>query len=186
MAELLKPRIEEMIMKIYGKLLGAAALFAMFGAMEANAQQNMNVSATVPDVCVITSAGTDLTMPFDLSTLDVAVADFTATASFLWRCSAGNAATININSGGGTGANGTTRFMIGGGGTDELAYSLTTPTAALWGDGANGQPGFGVLGAGMGAADEQTTVITGTIVLADAQAAPVGAYNDTVVITLLP
>jgi len=176
------------MMNVKRKLLHAVALLAMFSALEANAQQNMNVNATVPDVCVITTPGTDLNMNFDLSTLDVAVADFTATADFLWRCSDGNAATINITSGNGTDANGTTRSMIGPGGVgvDELDYELRTPASALWGDGTNGQPGYGVTGAGMGAADEQTTTITGTILLADAQAAAVGAYTDLVVITLLP
>lgn len=176
------------MMEMKRKLLGAVALLAMFSVLDANAQQNMNVNATVPDVCVISTPGVDLNMNFDLSTLDVAVADFTATADFLWRCSDGNTATINITSGTGTGANGTVRSMIGpgGAGVDELDYTLTTPAAALWGDGTNGQPGLGVTGAGMGPLDEQTTVITGTIALADAQAAAVGAYTDVVTITLLP
>jgi hypothetical protein len=34
--------------------------------------------------------------------------------------------------------------------------------------------------------NEQTTPIDGTVTLAAAQAAPVGAYTDTVLITLLP
>ena len=90
-------------MNLKQKLLGAAAVFALLSVTEANAQQNLNVTATVPDVCVITTPGTALNLPFDLSTLDVAVADFTATVDFLWRCSLGNAATINLSSGAGTG-----------------------------------------------------------------------------------
>ncbi len=172
-------------MNLKQKLLGAAAVFALLSVTEANAQQNLNVTATVPDVCVITTPGTALNLPFDLSTLDVAVADFTATVDFLWRCSLGNAATINLSSGAGTGANGTTRFMTGPGAV-LLAYSLTAPDTNLWGDGTNGQPGFGVTGAGMGVPDEQATTITGTVALTAAQAATTGAYTDTVVITLLP
>lgn len=171
-------------MNLKQRLLGTAAVLALLSMTEANAQQNLNVTATVPDVCVITTPGTALNLAFDLSTLDVAVADFTATVDFLWRCSLGNAATINLSSGAGVGANGTTRFMTGAGGT--LAYSLTAPDTNLWGDGTNGQPGFGVVGAGMGVPDEQATTITGTVALADAQAAATGAYADTVVITLLP
>jgi len=176
--------IEEMMMNMKRKLLGAAALFAMFSTFEANAQQNLNVSATVPDVCVITTPGTALNLPFDLSTLDTAVADFTATVDFLWRCSLGNAATINLSSGAGTGADADTRYMTGPGGT--LAYTLTTPGGVAWGDGTNGQPGYGVTGAGMAAANEQATPIDGTVALAAAQAATTGTYTDTVVITLLP
>lgn len=173
------------MMKMKQKLLGAVALFAMFGAIEANAQQNLNVTATVPQVCVITTPGTALDLPFDLSTLDVAVADFTASVDFLWRCSLGNAATINLSSGAGAGADANTRFMTGPAGA-LLPYTIATPAATAWGDGTNGQTGFGVVGAGMALADEQATPIAGTVTLAAAQAAAVGAYVDTVVITLLP
>jgi len=172
-------------MNLKQKLACGTLLFAGFSAMEANAQQNLNVSATVPNVCVITTPGTALNLPFDLSTLDVAVADFTATVDFLWRCSTGTAATINMSSGAGTGANANTRYMTGPGGA-LLAYSLTTPGGVAWGDGTNGQPGYGVTGAGMQPADEQATPIDGTVALAAAQAAPIGAYSDTVLITLLP
>lgn len=174
-----------MMMKLNRKLLGAVALFAMFSSFEANAQQNLNVTATVPQVCIITTPGTALNLPFDLSTLDVAVADFTASVDFLWRCSLNTAATINMSSGAGTGADANTRYMTGPGGAT-LAYSLTTPGGAAWGDGTNSQPGFGATGAGMAVANEVTTPIDGTVALAAAQAATVGAYVDTVLITLLP
>lgn len=166
-------------------ILGIAVVLAAFAGAEANAQQNMNVSATVPEVCVISNENTDLNMAFDLSTLASAATDFAVDVNFLWRCSQENAATININSGGGNGANGTTRYMTSPEGA-LLAYSLTKPDSTAWGDGSNGQPGFGVTGQGMANADEQTTVITGTVALSDAQAAPVGAYSDTVQISLLP
>ena len=185
MAELLNHVKEEMIMTLKKKLACAAALFATVSAMEANAQQNLNVTATVPDVCVITTPGTALDLPFDLSTLDVAVADFTATVDFLWRCSLNTAATINLSSGAGIGADANTRYMTGPGGA-QLAYLLTTPGGVAWGDGTNGQTGYGVTGAGMLPANEQATPIDGTVALAAAQAAPVGSYVDTVVITLLP
>lgn len=174
-------------MKMKEKLLGAVAFCAMFAALPASAQQNMNVTATVPEVCVITTPGTDLNMAFDLSALDTAIADFTATADFRWRCSLGNAAVIEINSGSGSGANANLRYMIGpgGAGADELGYVLTVGGVTV-GDDSNGATGLAVVGAGMGAANEQTTTIDGTVALADAQAATAGAYTDTVVITLLP
>ena len=45
------------MMNMKRKLLGAVALFAMFGALEANAQQTRDlvVTAEVPEVCVINS-----------------------------------------------------------------------------------------------------------------------------------
>jgi spore coat protein U-like protein len=174
-----------MIMKLRNLLACATLTFAMLPAMEASAQQNLNVSATVPEVCVITTPGTALDLAFDLSTLDTAAADFTATVDFLWRCSLNTAATINLDSGGSASADADVRYMTGPGGV-ELAYTLTKPGGVAWGDGTNGQSGYGVTGAGMLPANEQATAIDGTILLADAQAAPVGTYTDTVVITLLP
>lgn len=172
-------------MTLKQKLLGAVAVFAALSATQANAQQNMDVTATVPSVCVISNVGTNLTMAFDLSGLAAAAADFTATADFLWRCSAGTAATIALNSGGGGGADGVTRYMTGPGGAT-LAYSLTAPGGGTWGDGLNGAPVLNVVGAGMALAAEQTTTIDGTVTLANAQAANVGAYTDVVLITMLP
>jgi len=172
-------------MKLSRKLLGAVALFAMFSSFEANAQQNLNVTATVPQVCVITTPGTALDLPFDLTTLDVATADFTASVDFLWRCSQGNAATINLSSGAGDGADANTRYMTGPAGV-KLPYTINTPAGNAWGDGTNGQTGFGVIGAGMALGNEQATAIAGTVTLVAAQAAAVGAYVDTVLITLLP
>jgi len=172
-------------MTLKQKLLGAVAVFAVLSATEANAQQNMDVTATVPSVCVISNVGTNLTMAFDLSGLAVAAADFTTTADFLWRCSAGTAATIALSSGAGGGADGVTRYMQGPGGA-LLAYSLTGPLGVTWGDGPNGAPVLGVTGAGMAIGAEQTTVIDGTVILANAQAANVGAYTDVVLITMLP
>ena len=124
-------------------------------------------------------------MGFDQSGLAAPPATFTATADFLWRCSLNTAATIALDSGGGALADGVTRFLTGPGGVT-MGYSLTAPGGGTWGDGTNGAPIFGVTGAGMGAADEQTTTIDGTILLAAVESAPVGLYNDTVLITLLP
>lgn len=163
----------------------AIVLSAVFSATEAKAQQNLNVSATVPDVCVITNPGTALNMAFDLSTLDNPAGDFTQSVNFLWRCSLNTAATINLSSGAGAGADANTRYMTGPGGA-LLAYRLVTPGGVAWGDGTNGQPGYSVTGAGMLPINEQTTPIDGTVTVAAAQAAPVGPYADTVVITLLP
>ena len=163
----------------------AIVLSAVFSATEAKAQQNLNVSATVPNVCVITNPGTALNLVFDLSTLDNPTGDFTQSVNFLWRCSLNTAATINLSSGAGTGADANTRYMTGPGGA-QLAYTLVTPGGVAWGDGTNGQLGYSVTGAGMLPDDEQTTPIDGTVTVAAAQAAPVGDYADTVLVTLLP
>ena len=103
----------------------AIVLFAVFSATEARAQQNLNVSATVPNVCVITNPGTALNLEFGTLNLG-AGADFTASVDFLWRCSLNTAATINLSSGVGSGADANTRYMTGPGGA-QLAYTLETP-----------------------------------------------------------
>ena len=120
------------MMNLKQKFACATLVFAGLSAIGANAQQNLNVSATVPDVCVITTPGIDLSLPFDLSTPDVTVADFTATVDFLWRCSLNTAAIINLDEGAGVGANANTRYMSGPGGA-QLAYSLMTPAGDPWG-----------------------------------------------------
>ena len=68
-------------------------------------------------------------------------------------------------------------------GATPLSYSLTDDLDVLWGDDTNGAPSRALTGAGMGLPGQQNTVIRGTIVLADAQVADVGAYSDTVLIS---
>ena len=160
-------------------LLIAAAGFAFSGTANAQATQNINVSATVPSVCIFDAATTGTTMAFDLSALATAVADFTATTTLAWRCSAGSNAFINIGPGGSGDA--TARAMTGGGGS--LAYNLFTENthANIWGDGAGTTVTSNITGLGMGTVGNST--VYGRVLLADAQAANVGAYADTVQVT---
>lgn len=171
-------------MSMKRKILGLAAFFALFSAVQANAQSNSNltVTATVPSVCVIDVASTDTTLAFDLSGLAAAATDFTQTANVGWRCSLNTALTLSIN-GGGSG-DPAARVMAGPG--LGLAYNLFTDNTfgTIWGDGTGGTATVADTGLGMNTVGSST--IFGRVLLADAQNAAVGNYTDTVVVTLLP
>jgi spore coat protein U-like protein len=165
-------------MRLNRKLLGAVALFAMLSGFEANAQttdtRNLNVTATVPTVCLIDSAAT-INMAFDLSDLVSRGTDYVVDVTLDWRCSATTAVVVELG-----GADATARTMAG---PNPLPYTLTDNLDVLWGDDSNGATSRALTGAGMGMASQQNTVIRGTLALADAQAADVGAYSDTVLIS---
>lgn len=170
------------------KLLGVALLFALLTTMEANAQQtrNLDVSAVVPEVCVINSAAT---IPMDFGTLDVVNGgagpggDTEQSADFTWRCSAGTAVTVELDLGLGSGASLTKRVMTGTNPANLLPYRLQKTDTSDWGDTASGTA---FTTTALGIATAETSQIDGIVTLADAQAAPVDTYSDTVVITLLP
>jgi spore coat protein U-like protein len=167
-----------MMMKLNRKLLGAVALFAMFSAFEANAQtdtRNLSVSANVPTVCMIDSAAT-INMAFDLSDLLVRVTDYVLDATLDWRCSAAVPVVVALG-----GADANARAMAGP--TTPLSYTLTDDSGNVWGDGTNGATSRALVGTGMGIPSQQNTIIRGTLALADAQAADIGAYSDTVLIS---
>jgi spore coat protein U-like protein len=165
-------------MRLNKKLLGAVALFAMLSGFEANAQttdtRNLNVSATVPTVCLIDSAAT-INMAFDLSDLASRGTDYVIDATLDWRCSATVPVIVDLG-----GVDATSRTMAG---PNPLPYTLTDSLDVLWGDDTNGAPSRALTGTGMGLPAQQSTVIRGTLALIDAQAADVGAYTDTVLIS---
>ena len=171
-------------MTLKQKLLGTVVVFAALSATQANAQSssNLTVTASVPSACIINAAGTDTVLAFNLAGLTSAVADFTASADFAWQCSLGTAMTISISPGGSTDQ--LNRAMTGPAGS--LAYNLHTDAtyATIWGDGT--APTSTVDPTGLGINVVGLSQIFGRILLADAQAAGAGNYNDIVVVTLLP
>lgn len=169
------------------KLLGAALMFTLLSTMEANAQQtsNLNVSAVVPETCLIDSAAT---IPMNFGTLDVVNGggpggDTLQSANFVWRCSAGTAVTVELDLGLGTGASLAQRVMTGSVTGDTLPYRLQKTDASDWGDTASGAA---FTTTALGITTPQTSQIDGIVTLANAQTASVDTYTDTVIITLLP
>ncbi|MEJ2604106.1 MAG: spore coat U domain-containing protein [Gammaproteobacteria bacterium] len=166
----------------YG-LPALAALFAMLTSVDASAQQSrdLNVTATVPEVCVINSPAT---ISLDFGTLTPTdAADEETTANFDYRCSDGTAVTIELDLGGDANATLAERFMTHTNGTDKLGYLLEKPDSTPWGDTASGTA-YTATAQGLGTQD--TVEIRGVITAAQKSAAPVGDYSDTVLITLLP
>ena len=161
-------------------LLIAAAGFAFSGTANAQATQNINVTATVPSVCIFDAATTGTTMAFNLATLATAAADFEATTTLAWRCSLGSNAFINIGPGGSGNAAARAMSRVGGG---TLAYNLFTEDTHtnIWADGAGGTVTSNITGLGMGTVGN--SIVYGRVVLADAQAATIGDYSDTVLVT---
>lgn len=172
-------------MKIKRNLLGGAALFVMFAATSANAQQSqgMDVTATVPDACVIDNFATNLQMNFG-SVDGTTGADETTDATLSWRCSAGTNATISID--GGESNDETAREMTGDNNGSTLSYNIYQDAAlsTLWGTGGNANTSLS--GNGLGAGDSITTTIYGVIRQVDAESAVPDDYDDLVTITIAP
>jgi len=175
-------------MTLRQKLLGAAAVFVMLSVTEANAQQssNLDVTAEVPEACVIESAAS---IPMAFGILDVVNGgagpggDTLQSASFDWRCSEGTAVTIGLDLGLGTGATVAQRVMTGITTLDTLPYRLEKTNGSDWSNTAGASPFTTVA---LGFAFLESTQIDGIITLADSQTAEVDVYTDTVTITLLP
>ena len=78
-------------------LLIAAIGFAFSGTANAQAvTQNIDVTAFVPNVCIVDVATTETTMLFDLSGVSTATLPFDATTTLAWRCSVGFAPAVTI------------------------------------------------------------------------------------------
>lgn len=165
------------------RLLALAAVgFAFSGTANAQNTQNIAVTATVPTVCIVDTGTTETAMGFDLSTLASATGPFDATTNLAWRCNIGSAPVISIGPGGS--GDQENRAMDAGGPT--LAYNLYIDGTftTIWGDGTGTTSTVGITPLGMGIAGN--TVVNGRVLLADALAAPVGAYSDTVLVTIIP
>ena len=162
-------------------LLIAGAAFAFSGQANAQATQNIDVTAFVPNVCIFdTTSGT--TMTFDLSGVSTATLPFDAATTLAWRCSTGFTTDITIGPGGS--GDQENRVLLDG--PLALPYNLYTDFTfgTIWGDGTGATSTVSVTGTGM--AFVGTTTVFGRIQLADAQAATAGIYTDTVLVTILP
>jgi len=163
-------------------LLIAAIGFAFSGTANAQNTQNIDVTAFVPNVCIVDVATTGTTMTFDLSGVATATLPFDATTTLAWRCSTGFNTAITIGPGGS--ADQENRALLFG--AIPLAYNLFTDNTfgTIWGDGTGLTSTVAVVGTGM--ANVGNTTVFGRIPLAAAQAAITGIYTDTVLVTILP
>lgn len=163
--------------------LGSLMLLALFASPTADAQQTrtLDVTANVPEICVIVSPA-NISLDFgDVDPTNPAGA--TATAVFEYRCSQGTALTIEMNAGIGPGASFAERVMVGTATSDTLPYRLEKDDTSLWGDDASGNA---YEGTAAGITTTESVGINGFITQAAAEQAQVDSYTDTVTITLLP
>jgi len=164
-------------------LLTASAAVLLLPAFTMNAATDsatFEVRATVAEVCVIDSAA-DL----DFGTITPnAAAEYTASGDVEWRCTNGTAADLSLD-GGTTTSDITARAMDGASGASDLTYQLFTDAAFanVFGDGTNGDVASGT-GAGMAAANAQSTTVYGRVLDTDAVNADPDTYADTVTVTL--
>jgi spore coat protein U-like protein len=131
------------------------------------------VSANVMAVCTL--AATNLAF----GTYDASAASPTdATNTITVKCTNGQAYTIALNAGTGSGASVSNRFMTNG--SRQLSYALYTTSArsSLWGDGSMSTST--VAGTGNGASQSFTAY--GRIPVAQFQTN--GSYSDTITVTL--
>ena len=163
-------------------LLIAAIGFAFSGTANAQNTQNIDVTAFVPNVCIVDVATSETTMTFDLSGVATATLPFDATTTLAWRCSTGFNTAITIGPGG-SGDQENRALLFG---AIPLVYNLFTDVTfgTIWGDGTGTTATVAVVGTGM--ASVGNTIVYGRIPLAAAQAAVTGIYTDTVLVTILP
>ncbi len=163
-------------------LLIAAIGFAFSGTANAQNTQNIDVTAFVPNVCIVDVATSETTMTFDLSGVATATLPFDATTTLAWRCSTGFNTAITIGPGG-SGDQENRALLFG---AIPLVYNLFTDVTfgTIWGDGTGTTSTVAVVGTGM--ASVGNTIVYGRIPLAAAQAAVTGIYTDTVLVTILP
>ena len=183
MAELLQPLKDMKTMKLNKWKLALIAVAGFAFTAPANAQntQNIDVTAFVPNVCIVDVATTQTTMTFDLSGVATATLPFDATTTLAWRCSSGFNTAISIGPGGS--ADQENRLLFDGAAT--LAYNLYTDATygTIWGDGSGTTSTVAVTGTGM--ANVGNSTVFGRIPLAAAQAATTGIYTDTVLVTVI-
>ena len=128
-----------------------------------------NVTATVANICSVTATN------LAFGTVPATGAQNTSTITV--TCTPGDAYSVALSAGDSGVENG--RFMKGVTSSNHLSYALTETsyTGANWGTTAGA-----VAGTGNGAA--QPLNVYGTITAAQALAAPVDTYNDTITVTV--
>lgn len=143
---------------------GLAALLACTAGFAAADSQTLAVSATVSAICKFSAASTPLAFgTIDPSTI---AADKVVTANVVYRCTNKTAA---------LGITGITGPLTMSNGTDSLPFTL-----AIASDKATGK------GFAPGATSDLTAVVTGTLAVADIQAAAAGTYTKDVTLSITP
>jgi spore coat protein U-like protein len=156
----------------------AGAVMATVSVGAATRTTTFGVSASVVSNCLVSATA------LAFGNYAPGQGDVDQTSSVSVRCTSGQSFNVGLNAGATVGATVTTRAMLNG--TNQLAYGLYTNVARTtnWGNtvGTDTQTGTG---AGFAAANAQAFTVHGRVPDSAAnQAAPVGAYTDTVTVTV--
>ena len=158
------------------KLSLLAAAGAAPSAALAEAQStNMGVTANVTANCTISAT------PVAFKNVNTLAGNHDSTGTVTVNCSNGAAWSVSAGAGNGSGATVASRRMTILSGTSTLNYSLYTTAsyATVWGNGTSGTAAI----AGTGTGNAQVLTIYGRIPSGQNNA-PVGAYADTVSVTV--
>lgn len=151
---------------ILAALIGLGVLSIAGSAMAAGST-NIAVSASVPTKCAVDTAPGTLTAVFG----DVTLGPAPITVSALFRCTKGTVYTVA----GDAGLHGGTAGSFGNmndGGVNNIKYTYANPA--------------GGVGLGWGMGNQMSTSIILTLDSTTANAAPVGTYTDTLILTVSP
>ena len=152
----------------------AIALASAFAvpAFAASTTHTITVSATVSGNCKFNTAGpTTLTVATGGGVIDPSAAGpATGSVGVAFRCTTGTTSTITKDDGLNSTGPGAPRVKLG---TNFMPYTMTLTNAAQ-------------VGSGFGAGQDKTVTVNASIVAADYQNAPAGAYTDTVTLTIAP
>lgn len=151
------------------------AVLLATGANAATETTTFTVSATVTNACSVSASN----LAFgNINPLTNATTATDATTTVSVTCSNGTAYNVGLNAGAATGATVTARKMVSG--TNTLSYALYRDSArtANWGSTVGTDT---VAGTGSGAA--QSLTVYGRVPSGQ-QSTPVGAYTDTITVTV--
>ena len=158
-------------------LTAGILLMAPVASFAGSQQSTITVGGNVISDCSTLNPSTMIT----LANYDVfSSSDMTGGTSYSVNCTKGSAPQVTLDGGGtSTGANGATRAMKGGAsGNDLLGYNLTDGNGNAW---VAGTP---VTLAGLGIGSSELTTFAVNASVPHGQDVSVGAYSDTVTVTL--
>jgi len=161
-----------MKMKLVALALAATGSFIAVPALAASTTHTIAVSATVSGNCKFNTAGpTALTIATGAGVIDPSAAGpATGSVGVTFRCTTGTTSAITADDGLNASGPGARRVKQG---ANFMPYTFTLTNAAQ-------------VGSGFGAGNDKTVTVDASIVAANYQNAPAGAYTDTVTLTIAP
>lgn len=158
--------------------IAAAVLLALAGSADAATKTDtFKVNANVQANCIVSATNLNFGNYRGVAALE-------GTSNVVVRCTNGSDYTLTLDTGG---SNDYATRLMSDGGAGTLEYNLFTDLAhnSIWGDGTAGNVDVTGTGAGMALGSAFTHTVFGLLPdNAVNQAAPAGAYSDTILVTV--